>query len=263
MARSCRFVVIALVSLGVLGACTALRAQPGMFGGPAPSLSMLYVPLLGTPTVQKDLKLTDDQKDKIKDARDRADAARRELFSGMRDLSDEERREKMQEVGKKMQAQMEETKKAIEDALSPDQLKRLRAVAVQIMGMAAITDKAVQKELKLSDDQTAKIKTIGEDAMKRMRDLFSSMRTLSPEERGEKMRELGAKMQESRKETEKQLGDVLNEDQKAEFEKLKGEKLEIPPGEFMVPGRGPGPGPAAAPAQPATPPPAKDADDAE
>jgi len=245
MIRSIRFVAIAFTSLAALALCTSARAQPGpgggsrpggMFGGgPGASVSMLYGPLLNVPTVQKDLDLIDDQKAEIKLATDKAQAAMRELFSGVRDLSQEQRQAKMEEVGKKMQAQAAEMKKAVEHTLLPDQLKRLKGIALQVAGVRALNDKEVQQDLKLSDEQTAKIKSIGEDSMKKIRELFSG---------GGDRQTMGPKIQELRKDSEKQIMDVLSDDQKASLEKMKGEKLEIPPAEFGGFGgrRGPGPG---------------------
>lgn len=249
MSRSIRFVAIAFASLAALGLCTSAWAQPGPGGGPRPgfgmfgggsgaSVSMLYGPLLNVPTVQKELDLLDDQKAEIKPASDKAQAAMRESFSGMRDLSQEERRAKMEEIGKKVQAQAEEMKKTIEHTLLPNQLKRLKGIALQVAGVRALNDKEVQQDLKLSEDQTAKIKSIGEDSMKKVRELFSD---------GGDRQTAGPKIQELRKDSEKQIMDVLSDDQKASLEKMKGDKLEIPATEFGgFGGRRGGPGPGGA-----------------
>jgi len=247
MTRSFRFASIALVSLGALALCTAVWAQPGPgpgpgFGGPGPgfgmfgggpgaSLSAQYGGLLNAPTVQKELNLADDQKAKIKEAGAKAQAAMRELFSGMRDLSEEERRVKMEEAGKKMQTQAEETKTAIENALLPNQLQRLKGIALQVVGVQALNDKQVQGDLKLEDYQTAAIRVIGERSSRKIRELFTG---------GGDPQTVGAKIQEIRKDSEKRMMDLLTDDQKASLEKMKGGNLEIPASElwgFGGPGR--------------------------
>jgi hypothetical protein len=155
----------------------------------------------------------------------------RELFSGMQDLTQEERQAKMAELGKKMQAQGEETKKAVEGILLPDQLKRLKGIALQRMGAMALSDKDVQKELKFSDDQVAKIKSVGEDMMKKGRELFQSagnFRDMTDEERAD----FRKKGEDLRKESETKVMDVLTADQKAQLEQLKGKKLDIPDSEM-------------------------------
>jgi Spy/CpxP family protein refolding chaperone len=241
MFRSFRIVLIAFVSLAAFALTDTAWAQPGP-GGPGrmfgrnfnPSLSMMYSMLLNSPTVQKDLDLVDEQKAKLKEATDKARATRREMMSGMGDMSDltdKERRAKWEEMGKKMQAQGEKDNKIVEGILLPDQLKRLKEIAVQRAGVMALSDKDIQKQLKLSDDQVAKIKSIGEDAMKKMGELFAA----GPGGDRDTMRK---KMDEMRKETEKKVVDVLTADQKTSFEKMKGKTLKIPDSELFGPGFG-------------------------
>lgn len=264
MARSYRVVVIAVALLAAVALCAQAWAQPGAGGqrGPRPGgmggfggfgmmgggpggggVSMMYGTLLNTPTVQKDLELVDEQKEKLKAANEKAQASMREVFSGMgnmRDLGEEERKTKMGEVGKKMQAQAETAKKAIEEILLPHQLERLKGIALQRMGVGALNDKQIQQDLKMTEDQIAKLKSIGEESGKKTQEMFAGMRDLSQEERQAKFAEMGQKMQEMRKQTETKLMDVLTADQKESLEKMKGEKLEIPDSELRPRGFGPG-----------------------
>jgi Spy/CpxP family protein refolding chaperone len=241
MARSLRWMSLVFAALAVVALCTAAQAQrgpggrgpgrggPGFgFGGGDASLSMMYGMLLNSPKVQKELDLIDDQTAKIKEANDKTRKAMSDLWSGMRDLSPEDRQAKMEEIGKKMQALGEEAKKTIETTLLPNQLARLKGIAIQVAGVRALSDKGVQKDLKFSDDQTAKIKSIGEDFGKKMREAFTP---------GGDWQEMRTKMDELRKENEKQLLDVLNADQKAALEKMKGAKLDIPANELWGGGR--------------------------
>ena len=190
----------------------------------------MYGMLLSSPTVQKDLDLVDDQKAKIKEINDKARTAMGELFSGMRDLTPEERDAKRAENMKKMEALGEKTNKAIEGVLLPDQFKRLKGIALQRMeavgmGAMALGDKTIQKDLNLTDDQIAKIKSIGDDARKKAGELFSS---------GADRDEMRKKAEEMRKETDKKLMDVLTADQKTTLEKMKGKKLDIPQSELRM-----------------------------
>ncbi len=153
MMRSLRIVSIVAVSLAALALSDTAWAQPGPGGGgrgmgrmPRASLSMMYGALLNAPTVQKELDLVDDQKAKIKEISDKTRTAMGELFSGMRDLTPEERDAKRAENMKKMEALGEKTTKDIEGVLLPDQLKRLKGLALQRMGVMALSDKSVQKD---------------------------------------------------------------------------------------------------------------------
>jgi hypothetical protein len=248
MARLLRFVSIAVVALAMIAASDTAWAQRGGRGGgpggpggpggmrmPDRTLSMMYGALLNAPTVQKDIDLLDDQKAKIKEIGDKAGEAMKEVFSGMgdmRDLSDEERAKKQEEMMKKMRAQGEKTTKAIEGVLLPDQLKRLRGIALQRMGLMALGDKTVQKDLKMKDEQVAKLKSIRDEAMKKMGELFR------PGADRDEMRKKGEAM---RKEIEKKTLDVLTADQQKALEKMKGKKLTIPEKEMPRMGFGGGP----------------------
>jgi Spy/CpxP family protein refolding chaperone len=235
MTRSVRIVSIVLVSLGSLSLCAAAQAQPG---GDAPgvgdmmgaALSMQYGRLLNSPTVKRELNLTDDQEAKIKEAGSKAQSAMREMFSDFRGLDPEEIRakikEKMQEMGEKMRTQAEDTRAVIEKTLRPEQLKRLRQIAMQNTGVQALGDKSVQRDLKLSSDQVAKIKAIGDDVMKKLREAFS----------GGNMQDAASKLKDLGKDAERDAMDVLTEDQLMELEKLKGDKLDIPASELRGPG---------------------------
>ena len=236
MIRSLRIVSIAVVSLAALALCDTAWAQPGPGGGgrgfgrmPRMSLSMMYGFLLNAPTVQKDLDLVDDQKAKIKEINEKARTAMGEIFSGMRDLTPEERDAKRAENMKKMEALGEKTAKEIEGILLPDQLKRLKGIALQRMGLTALSDKGIQKDLKMTTEQVDKIKSIGEDVRKKMGDLFRS---------GGDPEDMRKKGEELRKETEKKVMDLLTAEQKTALEKMKGKKLDIPASELGMPGFG-------------------------
>jgi len=258
MAGLSRLALIVLVPVAALALCIPVWAQPGpgggskpggfgpgfgmfgagpgfgMFGGgPGASLSAQYERLLNAPTVQKELNLSEEQSAKIKAAVEKTRTGMSEWFSGMRDWSEEERQAKMEEAGKKMQAQALQTRRAIEEALLPRQLERLRGIALQVMGVQALGDKEVQRDLKLESFQSAAIRVIGERSAKKTRELFGA---------GEDRDTLRTKMEEIRKSAEKQTMDVLSDEQKALLEKMKGGKLEIPDSELRG-GRGPrGPG---------------------
>jgi Spy/CpxP family protein refolding chaperone len=231
MTRSLCFAAIVLVTLGSLCVCAAARAQPG---GDAPgpgdlmgaALSMQYGRLLNSPTVKRELNLTDEQEDKIKEAGSKAQAAMRDMISGFRGLDPDEIRakikESMQEMSEKVRTQAEDTRAAIEKTLRPEQLKRLRQIAMQNTGVQALSDKTVQKDLKLSSDQIAKIKAIGDDVMKKLREAFS----------GGNLQDAGSNLRDLGKDAERDAMNVLTEDQIMEWEKLKGDKLDIPASEL-------------------------------
>src|SRR5690349_14206661 len=94
------------------------RQGRGGFGGGGFGMGSTF--LLGQKSVQQDLKLSEDQVKKLKDLSDK----QRESFQGLRDLSQEERRTKMQELAKA-------NEKAVGEVLDAKQQKRLKQITLQ------------------------------------------------------------------------------------------------------------------------------------
>ena len=192
MTSSMRIAAIVCVLLGAVAVCTTAWAQPGPggppgggfgfgMGGPGFGAQTPYA-LLGADSVVKELKLTDDQKAKVKVINEKAQTAMRDAMEGMRDLDPEERQQKMAEMQKTMQTVREGQSKALQGVLQNNQVKRLMEIFIQLRGEQALRDPEVQNALGLSEDQKAKIRSILE---------------------------------------------ILTEDQKAAFEKMKGEKFDV------------------------------------
>ena len=99
--------------------------------------------LISNESVQKELKLDDTQVTKIKEVaeknREKMTAAREET----KDLDQEERMKKMQELNKEMN---ESTLKALGEFLKPEQITRLHQCSYQVMGAMAFSDPEVDQE---------------------------------------------------------------------------------------------------------------------
>jgi Spy/CpxP family protein refolding chaperone len=174
--------------------------------------------LLTQESVQKELKLSDDQVKKVKELQDK----QREAFQGFRDLSREERQTKMREQG-------EATQKAIKELLKADQHKRLDQISLQREGSRALSRKEVAEALKISDEQKEKLKTIQEETRKEMGELF----------RGENREEARKKIEELRKSSEEKAMNVLTSEQKTKLKEMQGKPFT---GEIRFPGFGGGRG---------------------
>jgi Spy/CpxP family protein refolding chaperone len=189
----------------VLGMASAAQAQgPGgrVFGGPGT--------LLMNSSVQKELKLTDDQVTKAKEALEKVRDNHKDDLAKLRDLSAEERQKLLRTVG-------EETQKAVAGILDDKQMKRLKQIQWQTNGANALNDPEVQKALKMNDEQKQKLKDIFEASNKKMRELLQGGNAEGARE----------KFQEIRKETQEKADGVLTADQKKNWKEMKGEPFEI------------------------------------
>ena len=191
-----------------------------MFNSPAMRQAML----LGNPDVQKELAITDDQKEKLNGLQQKTRDDMRSMFQGLgnfQDMSDEERtkfrddmQKKMEEAGKKGQAD-------IGKILDEKQMDRLKQLAVQQQGVDALTNKDVVEKLKLSQDSQDKIKKIVDDS-RQNRPQFD-FRNATDDER----KEFTEKMQKQRADTMKSALAVLDDDQLVEWGKLTGKEFKF------------------------------------
>jgi Spy/CpxP family protein refolding chaperone len=185
--------------------------------------------LLRLEQVQKELKLTDQQKEKLKGlGRDMGPGRR----SDWGDMTPEERREKMEEMRKQ---NAEKIQKRLAEVLKPEQLERLKQIHLQTMGAAALTSPEVVKALGIKDDQRAKLKTLRDDAQTKRQELFRSGADLSPDERAAKMAENQKKMRQIEKDLMTKALEVLTPEQREKFEKMKGKKFDLDFSAMMPP----------------------------
>jgi Spy/CpxP family protein refolding chaperone len=169
--------------------------------------------LLRSPDVQKELKLTDDQKTKLEDAVKKQTEKQQEQRAAMKEGGFD--KDKMQAMMKEM---TDAADKAVKEILNADQQKRLKQIGWQQIGSAAFTEKDVETALKLTDEQKDKIKGLNEEMRNDMREIFQSA--------GGNQEEVQTKMAALRKETMEKAEGVLTNDQKKHFKELLGAKFE-------------------------------------
>jgi hypothetical protein len=172
--------------------------------------------LLGNASVQKELKLNDEQIGKAKEVSEKIGGEAREKFQGFQDLTPEERREKMQTVNKEIN---ETTLKAVAEFLKPDQIARLKQVSYQARGATAFAEPEVATKLNLTDSQKSDIQAINQESMSQMREIFQS----AQDDREGAMK----KIAELRKETLEKVAAKLNDEQQKSWKELIGTPFEV------------------------------------
>jgi hypothetical protein len=182
-----------------------------------PRLSSTYARLATVPSVRRELKLTADQEATIDVTAERMKAVIKRRPTLRESLAQPDGKKKMDEYVKQRRAVFEEMKEALDATLEPEQMSRLRGMALQIVGPGAICDKEIQRDLALSDDQLARIEAINVD-------MANSLRQM----RGRSSRSATPKSQVSVKDYGERLTNVLTEDQRAAFAEMQGAKFAIP-----------------------------------
>jgi Spy/CpxP family protein refolding chaperone len=209
---------LSVVFVGLVVSLVVAQPRPGGgrgFGGRN---------LLVNESVQKELKLSDEQIAQIKKITDEVGEKYKDDLTKLRKGGDgKEAFKKMAEIGKKMS---EDTHKQLESAkiLKPDQAKRFHQIEIQAKGSQAFNESDVATALKLTDDQKEKVKTIQEDARKEMGEGFKGGKGGFDKE---KIAEAAKKFAAVRKETMERCLAVLTADQKKTWQELTGAPFEV------------------------------------
>ncbi len=219
---------VAVVALSVSDVLAQGRGGRGGFGGPGgpggfggrgggdPTLMLLQ-----REEVREELDLFPDQEQALgklrEQAREEARGGGDIDFRSIRDASPEKRREIFEKLAKQRQEAEKKMRKQLEEVLLPEQLKRLDQIGLQVQGVRALQTDEVAAALEITDAQK-------EQFEKHREEMGEKMRAIMAAGDRENMRE---KMQELQTENEKQMLAVLTDDQKSEFEAMKGEPFEL------------------------------------
>jgi hypothetical protein len=221
-------VAVAVLAAGATQAQEQRQRQQG--GRGMGQQQSLYVLALTNEDLQKELKMTDDQKKGLREVTERATnlaKKRQEAFGG-----GQPDREKMQEVMKEAEALTADAKAAVEKAATDDQKKRIKQIEVQQMGLRAFANEDVVKAMKFTDDQKAKMKTVTEEYTKASADLRTEYGMGGRPGGGErpsaeKMAEYTKKAAALTTETMDKVKKELTDDQKKAWEDMTGPAFDV------------------------------------
>jgi len=174
---------------------------------------MMMLGLLNNPQVQQELKLTEEQRDKVSALSEQLREKFRGLGQELRGLSPEEREKRIRAVN-------EEVEKELAKVLKKEQLQRLRQIALQVEGMAALARPEIAKQVGLTEGQQQQIREILREANEKRRALFQQG---PPADRQAMFRE----MQKIRQWVDEQISKLLTEQQKKKWQELIGEPLKL------------------------------------
>jgi hypothetical protein len=197
-------------------------------GGGGGGMALDPLRVLTNDTVQKDLELSDDQKTQVAKLADDQAAQRGQNrgAGGFDPTAFQQRRD-------------EEMKKIDEILLQPQQ-DRLAEIMLQLQGAStALADAKVADKLSLTGDQKDKLTALNDEYRQKFQDLIQNLRQNGGGGGGGAGRgafnspEFAAAMKEH---NDKAL-DVLTADQKAQYEKMEGKKIDVDPASLRGRGR--------------------------
>ncbi|HZV07151.1 MAG TPA: hypothetical protein VE999_18865 [Gemmataceae bacterium] len=164
----------------------------------------IEVMLVRQKSVQEDLKVAPEQRQKIHAFADK----QWKKVQAMRAESEAERTRGFEAMAK-------ENQDFLKNTLTPEQCKRLNQIAMQVAGLLWVMRSDVAAELKLTDDQKQKIRTLHREAHKEAQEALRSNNGTVEEE----------KFRELRQANRKRLMSVLTDEQKTKWREMAGEQF--------------------------------------
>jgi hypothetical protein len=212
----CRICLRLLTAVLAIVIASPLVAQQGGRQGGFGQQGMAM--LLMNKSVAEELKLSDEQHEKVKKAVEEVTSKHREdLKAAFQDKN----REKVQSIQKEISTALSQS---LDGVLKPEQVKRLHQVEIQVAGPRAFQMERVQKALKLTDKQQEKVKDLEEGLTKAREESFKDIGK-DKEKRQEAQKQLAAKS----KEVMEKIASELSDDQKKAWKELTGAHFEFVP----------------------------------
>ncbi len=182
------------------------------------------VMLLRVEAVQKELKLNEEQSKAIAEVAAQMQSDAMEIFSGLQDLTPEERTKELPELMKLMTEKAKDLQAKVDKVLMPPQSARMKELSIQRRGVEALQDDEVVKALKVSDEQKKKLAALRDEAGDKQQEIIQAVLTSGGDRSG-----IRDKIQALQKEFGDKALALLSSEQREQFEKLKGAKFDFPP----------------------------------
>jgi Spy/CpxP family protein refolding chaperone len=209
-------------------AVSAVAQPPGGrggrgFGGPGGPFGGGIIGLMQSDEVRQEIELSEDQEAELRTLRETVqDEIRNEMgdmFRGMRDLSDEERQARFDEIRTRFDEINKDVEGRLGKVLLPHQFDRVKQIDLQSRiqrgGASALSEGELAETLGLTEGQREQLREKSEEVE----------------------RDLNAKIQQLRLDARNQLLEVLTTEQRAKLEGMMGEAFAVPEPQFG-PGRG-------------------------
>jgi hypothetical protein len=203
---------------------------PGGPGSPPPWLAPLLV--LRNPRLHDELHASAEQKDQLTRTAQEVLEILRGDSQGLASLAPAQRQERVQQLRRQMAEQM---RTRLAPILRPEQQQRLAEIHLQMRGLEAFTDPAVQSALKLTPEQTGKAVATFEAMRKEVQQLLTAAQGNRQEAR--------PKLVALRQSYREKLTALLTDEQKTAWQALHGKPFQPrqgPAGPLAGPAQGPG-----------------------
>ena len=214
---------LVLVMVLVLGFACAAQAQErrGPTGSGRGFSRGSLLGLLRLEQVQKEMKLSEEQTAKVKIV-EKLGTEMREQYTALREIEDRQQRmEKTTALSDEFDGKVREQ---LRDVVPREQMMRLYQIRMQVRPVVdSLANRYVAGRLELTDQQKEKVAEIAKESQAKQSELYATMRDATDEQRSE----VYQKLRQVRSDADEKALGVLTAEQKAAFEEMKGEKIEL------------------------------------
>jgi Spy/CpxP family protein refolding chaperone len=197
------------------------RERSGRGFGRGSSRSSL-LGLLSLEQVQKEMKLSEEQMTTVQGIVEKLGAEMREQYTALREIEDrDQQRAKITELRDQSDQKVREQ---LGDVVEREQVMRLYQIRMQVRAVVdSLANTFVSRRLELTDDQKNKLEEINKGVGAKQSEVYATIRDASDEQRSEAFQ----KLRKIRSDADGEALALLTAKQKAAFEEMKGEKIEL------------------------------------
>jgi hypothetical protein len=168
--------------------------------------------------VQEELKLSDEQKDKLLEKFPEYAQETKKVFDKLPDLKPEEREKAMQSHRQKSHEQLTAF---LKDTLKPEQLKRLQQLELQQQGPFALGRPELVEALRITVEQRQQFMGVAQDMQKQIEPLLKEAQS------GGNPQEIRPKVMKIRKDHEGKIEALLSDAQKKQWKEMLGKPFDL------------------------------------
>lgn len=213
-----RLLCAAVATLALFASTVSAQPAGNGFGGRASGGSPQETSyLLGSESVQRELKLSKNQKDTLKKLRDEEENSNHPFFRGIIGKSPDE-------IQKVLEQHAQETRERVAKILAPEQMQRLNEINIQVVGVDALDYDDVAKALGLTAAHRDELKNLANETRRKLAELNATNGRLPANDA--RRQAWKAKQDEIIAERKASSLALRTDEQKSKFNTLQGEKFD-------------------------------------
>jgi Spy/CpxP family protein refolding chaperone len=149
--------------------------------GAAPAFTLPGYVMLGTESTQKELKVTDEQKQQLKALAEKYQADMRQQYEKVREVPKDEQAKFWADWRQKSAQRQAEIRKEVEAVLQPEQVAKLKELNLRMRGPGLLSYTRTMEQLDLTAEQKTKLQGVRDEWQQKQQKMQQEMQKLQQE----------------------------------------------------------------------------------